>query len=256
MAHSIITPRPGLSWRQAPNRRCAMLHKPAEVPSAAEAQRRPALDFQAHLADLEAHGLLVRVDRPINKDTELHPLVRWQFLGGFPESKRRAFLFTNVIDGKGRRYDIPVVVGALAASPDIYAVGMGQPVANIGPAWMRAIANPVPPVEVSSAPCQDVVVTGDDLRRPGGGLARLPVPVSTPGFDAAPYLTATLCITRDPDSGIQNMGMYRAALKSTDRLAVRMVARPSGGAGGYYHWLKYRERCARMPIAIVIGDPA
>ena len=71
-------------------------------------------------------GLLVRIDRPINKDTELHPLVRWQFLGGVPEDKRRAFLFTNVIDAKGRRYDMPVVVGALAASPEIYAVGMGQ----------------------------------------------------------------------------------------------------------------------------------
>jgi len=39
----------------------------------------PPFDFQEHLAALEAHGLLVRVDRAINKDTELHPLVRWQF---------------------------------------------------------------------------------------------------------------------------------------------------------------------------------
>ena len=68
--------------------------------------------------------------------------MRWQFLGGVPEDKRRAFLFTNVTDAKGRRYDIPVVVGALAASPEIYAVGMGQPVAEIGEAWMRAIAEP------------------------------------------------------------------------------------------------------------------
>jgi 4-hydroxy-3-polyprenylbenzoate decarboxylase len=83
-------------------------------------------------------------------------------------------------------------------------------------------------------------------------LAALPVPVSTPGFDAAPYLTATLCITRDPDSGIQNMGTYRAALKAKDRLAVRMVARP-GGAGGYVHWQKYHARKQPMPIAIVIG---
>src|SRR6202047_4481374 len=239
VVHSIITPRPELSWRPLSTRRCAMLDKPADA--AADATKaRPALDFQAHLADLEARGLLVRVERPIDKDTELHPLVRWQFLGGIPENKRRAFLFTNVIDGKGRRYDMPVVVGALAASPDIYAVGMGQPVANIGQAWMKAIANPIPPAEVTSAPCQEVVVSGDDLRRPGGGLAKLPVPVSTPGFDAAPYLTATLCITRDPDNGIQNMGMYRAALKATDRLAVRMVARPSGGAGGYYHWRQYQ----------------
>jgi 4-hydroxy-3-polyprenylbenzoate decarboxylase len=229
-----------------------MLDKPADVP-VRHATRRPALDFQAHLADLEARGLLVRIDRPINKDTELHPLVRWQFLGGIPENGRRAFLFTNVIDAKGKRYDMPVVVGALAASPDIYAVGMGASVEDIGAAWMRAIANPIPPVAVTAAPCQEVVITGEELRRPGGGLAALPVPVSTPGFDAAPYLTATLCITRDPDSGIQNMGMYRAALKATDRLAVRMVARPSGGAGGYYHWLKYNARREGMPIAIAIG---
>jgi 4-hydroxy-3-polyprenylbenzoate decarboxylase len=229
-----------------------MLDKPADA-AAPATEPRLARDFQSHLADLEARGLLVRIDRPIDKDTELHPLVRWQFLGGLAENKRRAFLFTNVIDRKGRRYDFPVAVGALAASPDIYAVGMGQPVAHIGQAWMKAIANPIPPVEVASAPCQEVVVAGDDLRRPGGGLSSLPVPVSTPGFDAAPYLTATLCITRDPDSGIQNMGMYRAALKATDRLAVRMVARPSGGAGGYYHWLKYHQRGAPMPIVIVIG---
>src|SRR5215204_7362874 len=106
-----------------------MLDKPADVDRLrAQGSGGPRLDFQEHLAALETNGLLHRIDRPINKDTELHPLVRWQFLGGVPEDKRRAFLFTNVTDVKGRRYDIPVAVGALAASPEIYAVGMGQPV--------------------------------------------------------------------------------------------------------------------------------
>src|ERR1700756_599728 len=109
----------------------------------AHARRRPHLDFQGHLADLEANGLLLRIDRPINKDTELHPLVRWQFQGGLPEDERRAFLFTNVTDAAGRRYDIPVAVGALAASPAIYAVGMGRPIDEIGAAWLNAIANPI-----------------------------------------------------------------------------------------------------------------
>src|SRR3979490_331732 len=213
---------------------------------------RPRLDFQEHLADLEANGLLVRIDRPINKDTELHPLVRWQFLGGVPEDKRRAFLFTHVTDAKGRRYDIPVVVGALAASPEIYAIGMGQPVDAIGEAWMRAIADPIAPVAVSAPRCQEIVLRGDDLKAPGG-LASLPVPISTPGFDSAPYLTATLCVTRDPDTGIQNMGTYRAALKASDRLVVRMVAREASGAGGYLHWLKYRERGEPRPIPLRVG---
>jgi UbiD family decarboxylase len=211
-----------------------------------------AVDFQQHLAKLEARGLLVRIDAPINKDTELHPLVRWQFRGGLPEADRRAFLFTNVIDGSGKRYDIPVAVGALAASPQIYAIGMGRPVDEIGAAWNHAIAHPIVQISVTSPSCQEVVITGEDLRRPGGGLASLPVPVSTPGFDAAPYLTATLCITRDPESGIRNMGTYRAALKASDRLGVRMGSR-IGGAGGYQHWVKYRARKQPMPCAIVIG---
>ena len=152
----------------------------------------------------------------------------------------------------GRRYDIPVVVGALAASAKIYAIGMGRAVEDIGAAWMHAIANPIPPVMVAQAPCQQVVITGDDLRKPGGGLASLPVPISTPGYDAAPYLTATLCVTRDPETGVRNMGTYRGALKANDRLGVRMSSR-IGGAGGYLHWCKYRDRREPMPCAIVIG---
>jgi 4-hydroxy-3-polyprenylbenzoate decarboxylase len=228
-----------------------MLDKPATTDTRAK-EAGPPLDFQDHLARLEAAGLLVRIDRAVNKETELHPLVRWQFQGGLAEDQRRAFLFTNVVDAEGRRYDIPVAVGALAASERIYAVGMGRPVEEIETAWMNAIAHPIAPVRVTSAPCQEVVIKGDDLRKPNGGLKTLPVPVSTPGFDAAPYLTATLCITQDPETGIRNMGTYRAALKATDRLGVRMAAR-IGGAGGYLHWQKYRKLKQPMPIAIVVG---
>jgi UbiD family decarboxylase len=229
-----------------------MLDQPAGAGRTRSTRSGPRLDFQDHLADLEAAGLVQRIDTPVNKDTELHPLVRWQFVGGVPEEKRRAFVFTNVVDAKGRKYDIPVVVGALASSPQIYAIGMGRKVEEIGEAWIAAIANPIAPITVASAPCQEVVLTGNDLQSPGG-LAALPVPISTPGFDSAPYLTATLCVTRDPESGVQNMGTYRAALKAADRLAVRMVAREATGAGGFVHWLKYRERGEPMPIAIVIG---
>jgi 4-hydroxy-3-polyprenylbenzoate decarboxylase len=228
-----------------------MLDKPASKTESGSKPSGPRLDLQQHLADLEAAGLLIRIDRPINKDTELHPLVRWQFIGGMAEDQRRAFLFTNVIDSKGRKYDMPVVVGALASSPAIYALGMGRPVEEIGEAWMSAIAHPIPPVATNDAPCQEVVITGDALKTEG--LKALPVPVSTPGFDAAPYLTATLCVTKDPESGVRNMGTYRVALKAADRAVVRMVAREATGAGGFLHWLKYRERKEKMPIAIVVG---
>ena len=96
-------------------------------------------DLQEHVRNLDERGLLTRIERPINKDTELHPLVRWQFVGNFPEEARRAFLFTNVVGSGGERYDIPVIVGALAASNEIYALGMGVTVEELGDIWMKAI---------------------------------------------------------------------------------------------------------------------
>src|SRR3954464_9475600 len=106
------------------------------------------LDLPHHIADLEARGLGRRIDHPIDKDTELHPLVRLQFIGGIPEHERRAFLFTNVVDATGRRYGMPVVVGSIAASAEIYSMGMRQSVEDIGKAWMQAIANPIAPVRL------------------------------------------------------------------------------------------------------------
>src|SRR5882672_5329617 len=130
---------------------------------------------------LAREGLLVVVDEPINKDTEMHPLVRWQFRGGIPEPERKAFLFTQPTDSKGRRYDIAVLVAGLAANREVYRIGFGKPLDQIGPAWIAAIASPRAPRVVTDAPCQDVVIAGADLDKPGNGLDGLPVPISTPG---------------------------------------------------------------------------
>ncbi|MBN8937089.1 MAG: hypothetical protein J0I13_12615, partial [Rhizobiales bacterium] len=62
-----------------------MLDKPTAKTDSATPAKGPRLDLQQHIADLDAAGLLVRIDRPVNKDTELSPLVRWQFIGGLPE---------------------------------------------------------------------------------------------------------------------------------------------------------------------------
>ncbi len=211
-------------------------------------------DLSEHVAALDEAELLWTIDEPVNKDSEMHPLVRWQYRGGIADGDRRAFLFTNVVDGKGRKYDIPVVVGALAASEGVYAVGMDANVEDIADKWTQAIANPLPPRVLNNAPCQEVVIEGDDLKGDGKGLDGLPIPVSTPGFDAAPTLTATNCITKDPDTGIHNMGTYRCGLKASDRLVMRMATRV-GGAGGYVHWKKCKERGEKLPCAIVLGCP-
>jgi UbiD family decarboxylase len=212
-------------------------------------------DLHEHLDNLRERGLLLTIDRPIDKDAELHPLVRWQFVGGLAEDDRKAFLFTNVVDGRGRRYSMPVVVGAIAANRAIYSIGMGVPLDAIQARWDEAMAHPIPPRVVERAVCHEVVHLGDALKGEGKGLDSLPIPISTPGFDAAPTLTATNVITADPETGVQNMGTYRAALKASDRLVVRMATRV-GGAGGYLHYVKYQKLGRKeMPCAIVLGCP-
>ncbi|MGH7811550.1 MAG: UbiD family decarboxylase, partial [Candidatus Binatia bacterium] len=144
-------------------------------------------DFREHLQALEERGKLVRIKREINKDTELMPLVRWQFRG-LEERDRKAFIFENVSDSKGRRYSMPVTVGTLAATTEIYAIGMMCEPDELNERWTQAQLHPFDPVKGSQAPVQEVVWQGEDIHK-GHGLDMLPVPISTPGFDNAPYLT-------------------------------------------------------------------
>jgi 4-hydroxy-3-polyprenylbenzoate decarboxylase len=221
---------------------------------AAPAASRGYPDLHDHVRALKAAGLLITVDRPINKDTEMHPLVRWQFRGGIAEKDRKAFLFTNVVDGKGRRYDIPVLVGGLAANREIYRIGIGCPFEEIDRRWLAAAQHPLAPRLVENAPCHEIVVSGKALDKPGNGLDGIPLPISTPGWDVAPYATLSQYITRDPDTGVQNMGNYRGQLKSRRRLGMNpsLELRP----GIYNHWEKLRARGIRkLPTAVVLGAP-
>src|SRR3954470_8099533 len=211
-------------------------------------------DLHDHIRTLEQAGQLIRVDRPINKDTEMHPLVRWQFRGGIAEKDRKAFLFTNVVDSKGRKYDIPVLVGGLASKREIYRIGFGLAFEEMDERWLRAIQSPIPPRIVENAPCHEIVIEGSELDQPGNGLDGIPLPISTPGWDVAPYATLSQFITKDPDTGVQNMGNYRGHVKSPRRLGMNpsLELRP----GIYNHWEKLRSRgFKKLPTAVVLGAP-
>src|ERR1051326_4759400 len=110
----------------------------------------PHHDLRESIAALEAAGKLVRIRRPINKDTEMHPLVRWQFRG-LKEEQRRAFLFENIHDSKGGKYDIPVLIGGRAASEKIYALGLKCNEEEVEAVWSQALEKPIEPVTVTEA---------------------------------------------------------------------------------------------------------
>ncbi|MEC9340218.1 MAG: UbiD family decarboxylase [Pseudomonadota bacterium] len=207
-------------------------------------------DLQEYLATLEAAGKLVRVTEEINKDTELHPLVRLQFRG-LPEEQRKAFLFENITDANGNHYDMPLALCAMAGSTDIYAMGLRCDPDDIADLWSYAQANPIAPVEVKSGPVKEVIIKGDDLEK--GALTRLPVPISTPGFDNAPYTSASHWISKDPDSGLHNVGNYRGMVKSNTRIGTFPA---SPGFGLRLHIEMWRKKGIReMPAAIAIGVP-
>jgi 4-hydroxy-3-polyprenylbenzoate decarboxylase len=210
-------------------------------------------DLHEHVLALARAGLLVVVDEPINKDTEMHPLVRWQYRGGIAEPERRAFLFTQPTDSKGRRFESSVLVAGLAANRDVYRIGFGKPLEEIGPTWVAALAGPLPPRVVTDAPCQEVVIEGGDLERDGAALDGLPVPISTPGWDNAPYLSAGHYITRDPETGIQNVGNYRGQIKAPRRLGMNPSVELR--AGIFAHWEKSKARGEPLPCAVVVGCP-
>ncbi len=210
-------------------------------------------DLHAHIAALEDSGHLLRVRRPINKDTEMHPLVRWQFRGGIPESERKAFLFENVVDSTGRKFDIPVAVGILASNREIYSIGIGCAVDKIKENWDRAEQHQIAPVMVDNPSCQEIVIQGPALLERGKGVDGLPIPISTPGFDNAPYASCSMFITKDPDTGLQNIGNYRAMVKGQTRVGMNPEIELNQGI--HEHWLKYKARGERMPAVLVLGAP-
>src|SRR5881628_425024 len=209
-------------------------------------------DLRSSIEDLKRRDLLFSIDRLIDKDSELMPLVRWQYRG-LAEAERRGFLFTNVTDGRGRSYDASVAVAVLGASRQVYAAALGCDVGELRDRWIRATANPITPVVVkgSGAPVKEEIHGPDEVGREGCGVDEFPVPISTPGYDPAPFVTSGHWVTKDLETGVRNVGNYRGHVKAPNRLGLQLFPTQHEGI----HWLKRRERGQDLEAAIVIGAP-
>ena len=149
-----------------------------------QVRNAPQAILQEHWNGWKDAGLLTGIDRAINKDTESHPLARWQFQGGLRErSSGAASCSPNPNRAKGERYDIPVAAGVLAASAESMPPALACQSTPSAICGSRRWRIPSRPICSDGAPRQEAVITGEALTAPGGGLASLPVPISTPGFE-------------------------------------------------------------------------
>lgn len=210
----------------------------------------PYRDLRDYIDELKRRDLLHTIDASVCKDTELVPLVRLQFRG-LPEPERRAFLFENVTDARGKSFDGPVVLGSLGCSRAVYAAALGVDVDGIGARWAEAQGNHQPPEMVTSseAPCKGVVVKAPEL---GDGVDRFPHLISTPGFDPAPFITAGVWVTRDPEDGSYNLGIYRGMIKAPDRIGCATDVPTQHLA---IQWEKARRMGKPLQAAVFIGGP-
>ncbi|MFU0826427.1 MAG: 3-octaprenyl-4-hydroxybenzoate carboxy-lyase [Lachnoclostridium sp.] len=100
------------------------------------------------------------------------------------------------------------------------------------------------PIKVKNAPCQEVIEEPD--------LNKLPVLKCWPK-DGGRFITMPLVFTKDPETGQQNIGMYR--LQVYDKTTTGMHWHLHKDGREIYE--KYKKRGGKMPVSVVIGcDPA
>jgi 4-hydroxy-3-polyprenylbenzoate decarboxylase len=214
----------------------------------------PSRDLREWIALLEREGELRRISAEVDPDLEITEITDRVVKSGGP-----ALLFENP---KGSRH--PLFINQFGTERrmclafgveklDDVAAKLGdvldmQPPQGLvekvkGLLKLKSVADSMPKT-VSKAPCQEIVLQGDDV-----DLGILPIQRCWPG-DPAPFITLPAVITKDPSSGVRNVGMYRMQVID--------------GRSTFMHWQIHKDGRAdllaakdgRIPVAVAIGlDP-
>jgi 4-hydroxy-3-polyprenylbenzoate decarboxylase len=216
---------------------------------------------------LESEGRLVRVTKPVSPFLEMTEIQTRLLAEGGP-----AVLFEHVLNEDGSKHPMPVLVN-LFGTVERVAWGMDrepQQLREIGetlaflkqpepPGGWREALEMLPllktvmamrPKTVGTAPCQEVVLTGDQI-----DLAKLPIQTCWPG-EPAPLITWPLVVTKGPTSDKRddfNLGIYRMQVTGKNTTLMRWL-RHRGGAQHHQRWGAVKPE--PLPAAVVIGaDP-
>lgn len=216
---------------------------------------------------LEKEGRLVRIKEPVSTDLEMTEIQTRVMAEDGP-----ALLFENVVNERGEPSNMPVLVN-LFGTVERVAWGMdrepselrqvGETLAFLKqpdpPRGIKDAINLLPvakqvmamrPKTVKRAPCQEIVLTGDDI-----DLFKLPIQTCWPG-EPAPLITWPLVVTKGPSDKREdnyNLGIYRMQRVSKNETLMRWL-KHRGGAQHHQRWKD--EKPEPLPVAAVIGaDP-
>ena len=222
---------------------------------------------------LEAEGELIRVGEPVSTVLEMTAFQREMLAREGP-----AVLFEHVVNERGERSDIPVLVNlfgtvrrvAMAVTFGGKERRTGEELREVGET-LAFLRQPEPPQGLKDAvdllplakqvlamrpsgtrraPCQEVVLTGDEV-----DLHRLPIQTCWPG-EPAPLITWPLIVTRGPSGSREdafNLGIYRMQRLGRNQTIMRWL-KHRGGAQHHRRWSQ--EKREPLPAAAVLGaDP-
>ncbi len=214
-------------------------------------------NLRSFIAALEKRGDLLRVTEPISSELEITEIADRMVKQGGP-----ALLFENVV-GK----DFPLVIG-LYGTRERMALALGAPSLDaigdrirdlldvkLGGGLFGLASNlpklrelsALPPKRVRSGPVQEVVWRGDEV-----DLTRLPVLKCWPG-DGGPFVTLPLVVSKDPETGDNNIGMYRMQVYDKNTTGMHWQRHKTGAR----HLEKAKKLGRRLEVAVALGgDPA
>ena len=192
-------------------------------------------DLRSFIAELEAKSPeeIARVNKPLSPRYEISAL-----LTHLEKIKRFPLLFFEKVKGS----DAPVVINA-QASRRLMAIALDGKPEELARKFGERQSKPIPPVEVTEAPVQEVTKLGDEV-----DLTEVPM-LTHYDVNAAPYITAGVVVAADPDTGVRNTSYNRLMMAGKRELRIFMAI-------GRHLWTlhnKFERRDQPLPIAIVIG---
>jgi 4-hydroxy-3-polyprenylbenzoate decarboxylase len=213
--------------------------------------------LSAFVRVLEREGELVRIGRECDPYLEIAEIADRTMKAGGPAllfERPKGSAHPLLINAFGSERRMAMALGV--ADLEDHAKAIEELVKTKAPSSARelaAMAGKLPqlasavPKKVSAARCQEIVQAGADV-----DLLSLPVMTTWPK-DGGPFFTLPNVITRDPDTGARNIGMYRMQRIDRRTTAMHWQIHKTGAR----HFRRAKELGQKLEVAVAFGgDPA